>query len=235
MSFVPDASQRLLLWRLAVSEEGKEFVKDIETKSFTAAKRQPLAREGLIVESKLKFGGKGRALPHLELTDKGWAWCQSHLGEPFKFRGPTPKLAGVVLERLLGLLQRYFEAQDQTASFGEFVLQSRSQKRAAEPASGHGYDRDGQSDRIASQVRKACRDLANGRDNSRIRLSELRDRVRVERHVLDQTLFDMERSGELSLYELNDPREIQDSDRDAALRTSTGNPRHVVYFGGQAS
>jgi hypothetical protein len=194
-----------------------------------------LIREGLIVDEPRKVGGKGRALSYLILTDKGWAWCQDHLSEGFKFRGTTPKLAGVVLERLLGLLQKYFETQDHTTSFGEFVLQSRSQKPDNGPARGDGTSSEGPTNGVAGQVREACRALANGRTNSRIRLADLRQRVRVERTNLDETLLNMERSGELSLYELNDPREIQDSDRDAALRNSAGNPRHVVYFGGQAS
>ncbi|MGC1272816.1 MAG: hypothetical protein WBC44_03850 [Planctomycetaceae bacterium] len=135
----------------------------------------------------------------------------------------------------MALLQHYFQAQDHTTSFGEFVLQSRSQQTSAENASDFEESSNGKSNGVASQVREVCRVLANGRDNTRIRIADLRDRIGVERNVLDATLLDMERSGELSLYELNDPREIQDSDRDAALQTSSGNPRHVVYFGGQAS
>jgi hypothetical protein len=234
MSFEPDASQRLLLWRLAVSDQGAEFLKEPDLKGLDAKRRQILIREGLIVDEPRKIGGKGKALSYLKLTDKGWAWCQAHLGETFKFPGKTPKLAGVVLERMLGLLQRYFEVQDHTTSFGEFVLQSHAPKPTAH-AAGDANGKDARANGIASQVRAACHALADGRENTRIRLADLRHRVRAERQQLDEALLDMERSGELSLYELNDPRDIQEADREAALRTSAGNPRHVVYFGGQAS
>lgn len=235
MSFEPDPLQRLLLWRLAVSDEGGEFLKELDAKSLDATRRRALIREGLVEDQPRKIGGKGRALSYLELTDKGWAWCQGHLGEAFKFRGAPPKLAGIVLERLLALLKDYFESQNQTSSFGEFVLQARS-KRAMTASPSEASARDGHSNGVADQIRHACLDLAQGRENARVRLADLRRRLAaVDRRTLDQALLQMERAGELSLYELNDPREIGDTDRDAVLRTAAGNERHVVYFGGLAS
>lgn len=232
MSFEPDPLQHLLLLRLAVSEQGGEFLKNVETSSLTPARRTPLVREGLVDEQKQKIDGKGAALIHFELTEKGWAWCQNHLDEPFRFRGQTPKLTAIVLERLLLLLKTYFETQDHTASFGKFIQQASRNRTAIAPEAyrdnGHGE--------LESDLRRACLELGHGRENVRVRLADLRSRLpTVPRPILDDALRRMEGDGQLSLYALDNPAEITAADKDAVLRTSAGNERHILYFGGTSS
>jgi hypothetical protein len=48
-------------------------------------------------------------------------------------------------------------------------------------------------------------------------------------------LLAMSEAGELTLYKLDNPREILAEDREAAIMTSTGDERHILYFGGLAS
>jgi len=41
--------------------------------------------------------------------------------------------------------------------------------------------------------------------------------------------------GSLPLYPLDNPLDIRPEDRDAVLRTPTGDERHIVYLGGPVS
>lgn len=229
MSVEPEPLQRLLLWRLAVSEDGGEFLKNVEAK-LDPAKRRALIREGLITEGKRKPSGGGRGVTYLELTEKGWAWCQTNLDAELKTRS---SLAVPVLQRLLARLKNFFENQDQTVSFGQLIQQSRPKAVASPDDSPAGNGRVADLERA---IRETCLELGAGRENVRVRLSELRVRMNeVPGPLLDGTLLEMERAGKLSLYSLDNPQEIRPEDRGAALRTAAGNERHIVYFGGRAS
>lgn len=224
MSFEPDPLQQLLLWRLAVSPTGGEFLQDIKP-TIDLHRRKPLIREGLIEEDKRKSPQTNRSLKHLELTDKGWAWCQSHLGEEIK--SPS-RHSRVILERLLALMRDYLENQDQTVSLGQFIQQARSQ-------STHHPSRDGNGKEVEESIRRACLDLTDGRDNVRVRLAQLRSRLdSVPKAMLDEKLLEMERAGQLSLYRLDNPQEIMPEDRAAVLTTPSGHERHVLYWGGHS-
>lgn len=233
MNFEPDSLQRLLLWRLAVGEQEGEFVKNIEA-AIPAPRRSQLVREGFVDEQKRKIDGKGRPVLFLELTDKGWAWCQSHLDDAVRSKGKTPKLAAVVLERLLLLMKSYFEDQSQTASFGQFVQQAR--RAVSTSQSERAIDPDGRPGDLPEQIERICDELSSGRENVRVRLAELRRHLNGRpKSEVDEVLLKMEREGKLSLYRLDDPREIQNDDREAVLLTSTGNERHILYLGGKSS
>lgn len=220
MSIELDPMQRLLLWRLAVSEEG-EFLKDIKT-SLSAAKRKALVREGYLDERSNKHPESGRKATFLVLEDKGWSWCQEHLTDEIKTRSPQTK---VILERLLKLISAYLGAQTQTNSFGQFVLQARQSQSPS-----HEMEANSLEDRI----REACVRLGFGKRNVRIRLTELRRQLDFSRDALDQKLLEMEQRGELSLYPLDNPQEISSADREAALKTGAGNERHIIYFEGSS-
>lgn len=229
MNYQPDSMQRLLLLRLAVSDEGGEFLKHLES-TISKQRRESLRRERLLNVTKRKADGRGRAITYLELTEQGWAWCHAHLAEPLGIRGVTPKLAVVLLEGLLGRLKNYFETHEQTPTLGKFIQQSGSRTRAPSQ-SGHG-----QASHLEEQLSCLCRELGNGRGNVRIRLADVRDRLpNVPRETLDELLLQMQRDGKLSLYSLDNPAEISSADHQAALRLSTGNVRHILYFGGTGS
>ena len=228
MSFEPDPLQRLLFWRLAVTEDGGEFLKEIKPTP-DAGKRRPLSREGYLVEEKRRPPKGGRPVTYLELTEKGWAWCQNNLEAELS----RSALSTFVLQRLLRLLKSYFENQTNTASLGQFIQQARAKHEApaAAPAEGNGHAGD-----LEQTIRSACLELGQGRENVRIRLADLRSRLReVSESALDGTLLEMERAGQLSLYGLDNPQEIRPEDRQAVIRTATGHERHILYFGGRAS
>jgi hypothetical protein len=228
MSFEPDPLQRLLFWRLAVAEGGGDFLKEIKPTPDTA-KRRPLVREGYLVEEKRRPPKGGRPVTYLELTEKGWAWCQTHLEAELS----RSALSTFVLQRLLGLLKNYFENQTHTVSLGQFIQQARASRPAPAAATAEGNGRAGD---LEQTIRWACLDLGHGRENVRIRLADLRSRLRdVSESALDGKLLEMEREGKLSLYGLDNPQEIRSEDRQAAIRTTSGHERHILYFGGRAS
>lgn len=211
-----DRTQHLILLRLAVSEGGA-FLKDLEGGA-SVTRRRRLVQAGLIETSKRRSPSTARPAIYLELTDRGWAWCSAHLGDPIG-QG-SPALVAGVLSGTLALLARFIERQPHTHSLGHLVLQAGPPACAAPP---EGLD---------AQIGAACLALAGGQPKVRIRLVHLRARLpAIAREVLDRALLDLERDGVLVLYPLDDPREIGPDDRAAALYTPSGNARHIVYFG----
>lgn len=51
---------------------------------------------------------------------------------------------------------------------------------------------------------------------------------------INAALLAMSDADELSLYKLDNPREIRPEDESAAIRTTSGQPRHIFWFGGQS-
>lgn len=240
-----DNMQQLLLWRLAVTEEG-EFLKDINT-SLQPTKRKALIRDGYVAEEKRRHPKTGKNATYLTLDDKGWSWCQEHLRTELTTRSPQTM---VILARLLHLLADYLESQDQTHSIGQLVLQARQAKqKRRERDNGQPADSsstptlnpetsgtaspspaDVGTPSLEETIRHACLELGKGRRNVRVRLADLRRMVTADRLMLDQKLLEMELQGELTLYPLDDPQEIGPADREAVLFTPAGSQRHIVYF-----
>lgn len=78
--------------------------------------------------------------------------------------------------------------------------------------------------------------LSEGRNNVRVYLHDLRQALpNVSRHEFDRALTKLQIEGHAAAYRLNDPREIQDTDRAAVFHTPSGEPRHIVYMDDSAS
>lgn len=225
--------QHLLLWWLAL-DGGEGFGSDLPADKPV---REPLVRAGLIAEEKrVNPGAKSkRPAVHLTLTEAGWAWCQDHMTWPKPWRSPK---AGDILRRLLPRMHFFFR-QVATTSLGEFIGKTRLESSPlpkpapvpppppalAPPASD-----------LHDTIRAACRAIGNGRDNVRIRLADLRAHLsQVTWGDVAKALWELSDRGELTLYRLDDPREILPADREAAVRTSAGEEKHILYFGGMAS
>jgi hypothetical protein len=89
---------------------------------------------------------------------------------------------------------------------------------------------------LAPRLRDAIRDVAGGREAVRVRLSDLRKRFPgVPPDELTAAILNLSRRDELALYPFDDPRQIKDADRAAAIESSTGVPQHILYFGGISS
>jgi hypothetical protein len=227
MSAAMEPNRHLLLWRLAAAG-GEEFLSNIEVE---AAKpiRKPLVQAGLLVEDKKvnPAGKTKRPAIHLALSDKGWAWCGANMAWP---RENPSKKSARILESLLPRLGRLFESGESALSLGDFISKTNAGARSANDSAAI----NGQP--LSDAIRDACRELGGGQENVRIRLADLRRRLSGRSHeAVTAELLAMSEAGELTLYQLDNPREIGPEDRSAAIHTSTGKERHILYFGGLAS
>jgi len=220
-----DSQQRMLLWLLLVQPDGGMFLNDTGIKFSPASKRRSLVTWGFIEESKRrKQAGKGRAVAYVSLLDKGWEWCQDHLHEPV----PALKHTRKVLQGLLRILGNYFSQQDQCGSLGDLVNQAKK-----EPANSPIVPANVDMLSLRERIREECRAITGGAEGVRIRLSDVRTRMtNVEAEQLNAMLLQMEREGSISLYRLDNPEEITDADKAAALVTVGGTENHILYEGG---
>lgn len=86
------------------------------------------------------------------------------------------------------------------------------------------------SDSIENQIRNAYYQISGGRKD-RVRLADLRNTLRsVPRQELDHALLNMARSGQIALFQFDNPMEKTPADTEAALVLPTGNVRHVMYM-----
>lgn len=209
----------LFLWRLA-SAGGGDWLKDVKPDPGAPA-RERLIREGLIATAKKK-SPKGAQASFLSLTDAGWAWLGDHLDVDLN----TTSNAGTqVLRLLLGRLKAFLDRKN--LALGEFMTAEAPGEAPAETVA---------ADDPRSLVATAYYALSSGRANARVRLADLRrELATIPRPVLDAALLDLATTGEASLYRLDNPAEIGPNDREAVLRTPSGEERHIIYLGGRRS
>jgi hypothetical protein len=171
-------------------------------------------KAGLIEAERRRPPERGRAALHLALTDRGWGWLAEHLD------GEQPAQAKPVktLQKILVCLKAHLNAHGY--SLADFIT-------------GPPPERPADIDKL---IESAYFGLSGGRANVRVCLADLRAALPdIPRDRLDATLLAMATRGGVALYPLENPVEIQPRDREAVLRTPTGNERHLVYLGGQPS
>jgi hypothetical protein len=217
----PVGIEILFLWRLATAGGG-DWKKDVKPELETKVRRK-LVKAGLLAESNRSPNpdGKGRKLLHFELTDAAWRWLAEHLDVPITSRSPASL---EILVRLLGLVKANLDARG--SSLAEFVsVATRPVRPPTLPAPS-----------LESRIEAAYYALSGGQRNVRVRLADLKEQLRgADTSDIDRALGHLAASGRASLYALDDPREISPRDRYAALRTPTGEERHIIYLGGERS
>lgn len=228
-----EPKHHLLLWRLAALGGG-EFLTNLTAEGEKSI-RQPLLRDGLLMEEKKQnpAGKSKRPAMFLSLTDRGWSWCAGHLAWPHK--NPSQKAARVLAD-LLPRLGRLF-ANGQTAfSLADFISKTSAESNEEPSANFNTPPIDPDPQTLQAAIRTQCLELGQGKENVRIRLADLRERLSAfpQSEVTNQILV-LSKARELTLYRLDNPREIQAEDREAAIHTSTGEERHILYFGGLSS
>jgi hypothetical protein len=211
-----------LLWML-VANGGEAF--EDALKHSKSAKEKPnrdaLARRGLVVASMQKRqlpGKKSSRAMHLKITPAGWTFCN----EVIAWMPPAVKKskADLFLQWLMPRLKNLFDRNTTAASLSDFINKS-------EPPS---------ASNIEQHIRAACLELGGGRETVRIRIADLRKRLAdVPSDQLTEGLRELSRRRELTLYPIDDPRQITPDDEAAAIRSSTGVPQHILYYGGIAS
>lgn len=219
------AEQRLL-WML-VANSGEAFNDELDADK---AARESLERARLIeVEKRQRQSGRRKVqVKYLLLTDAGWAWCNQDMSW-HKPRGKAEKFLNTLLQRLKVL----FERHGAVASLADFINSSASVPDTQSTTTTREFLRDA---KLNDRIRAACIELGGGREAVRIRIADLRMRLAdVSNDNLTEELRELSRRRELTLYPLDDPRQITPEDEAAAIQSSTGVPQHILYYGGIAS
>lgn len=227
--------EQRLLWMLVAHPDGA-FENDLKPSNAKAI-RESLSRHGMIeIEKRVKSGSKRKVQStFLRLTDSGWAWCNQNMAWT-KPRGKAEQFLNELLQRLKLLIER----QRSAASLADFInstvpsandqpstLQDRSLPIQATPSTPTNLD---------ERIRAACLQLGGGREAVRVRLADLREILADVAHdELSAAVLKLSRNRELTLYPLDDPRQIRPEDETAAINSSTGVPQHILYYGGIAS
>ncbi len=208
MSFEPTPRQVLAIWRMLFMGErplAGDLAKRLGKKG--RVERDQLVTAGVIELLPVAKPGRGK---RAALTEKGWAWAQENLDAEVS----QSKLAAEVLKAVLKHLKRYMETLGLALSE---VIRPNPTYSGAD---------------LEELVREVYFGLSGGRSNIRIRLSELRNGLQgVPRPDLDSILLRMQGDGLLSLYGLDDPKEIRIEDEQAAINIA-GFEKHIVYLGG---
>ena len=83
----------------------------------------------------------------------------------------------------------------------------------------------------ASMIWEACRQLRRSTPSGAIHLATLRDTMpNVSRERFNQVLLELERNERVVLYPLDNPRELDTDNENAALPNSAGLDRHILYL-----
>jgi hypothetical protein len=212
-----DPLQTMLIFRLVFTGESPKL-SELQPRLTPVNRRDELVRAGLI-----RLEKRGRTT-HVTATAKARDWTGRHLTAAFSARSnsvaPTLKAA---LEKMHDFMCRegvLFDAFLRAGPRrGNGVITTKKDHQVFE-----------QEDSAHEIIRSAYAGLTGGYWNTRVRLADLRDQLsELPREVLDRYLLAMQQTGRLALYSLDDPREVTEADRDAAL-SILGHHRHIVYM-----
>jgi hypothetical protein len=217
MSFNPTPRQRLFLLQLLFAG-GTAGMKDLKPE-FTRADRTPLKAAKWVDERKVK-----RSL-EFSLTDAGWGWVEAHLADTIEVGRNTAAAAGA-LQQLLPRIASYLTATN--VRLADVIRP----KQASEPRDNMNANEPQPSTELADvhkAIEAACLRLGGGVDRQRLRLADVRNELGAwDRATQDKALLELATAGRL--YGMSDPQEIQPDDRDAELKTPSGEARHLVYW-----
>ena len=222
-----NTSEQRLLWLLVANPDGQ--FESVLKPTNAKATREALARAKLIEVHKRRQSIRSkRDSTFLHLTDDGWRWCNQNMTW-VKPRGKGEQFLDTLLKRLKIL----FEHQGAPATLGDFVAKTSA---LSIPPVSPTNDKAPTNTRLDGRIRAACLELGGGKEAVRVRIADLRKRLADVPHAdLTEEIRKLSRSRELTLYPLDDPRQIAPDDEAAAIHSSTGVPQHIIYYGGIAS
>ncbi|MDH3346517.1 MAG: hypothetical protein OEM02_00255 [Desulfobulbaceae bacterium] len=216
MSFQPDSLQTLYLWSILFKHEGTAFLKDLKpklgnAKGLTGAKRRnQLVKEGLLDEEKI--GNKIQ----LTLTDSGWAWAQNNMTSEISSKSPS---SGPVLQALLTRLGSFMDHNE--ISLAELFIERTQEDSPLQ---------NNQEIDLKIRIRDYWQKSTGGRRDLQVRLTDLREELNdINRQLLDSTITEMHSTGKLILSPLEDPRDVTDIERKAAISIA-GEENHIFFM-----
>jgi hypothetical protein len=208
----------LILWALLVRENAAAFQNELRPEP-EKADREALKDEGLIASET-----RGRRI-WIEATDKGWEWAGRNLGAAL----PANSVAGSqILRAWLTRLKAFMDARGFALAD---VLAPRDPGQSAGaavsapvPSTTVDYGA------VRKRIREAYLDITGGRLNTRVLLSDIRQRLKtIDRATLDDALRRMHVEEGTTLSGLNNPQEITPAIRDAGLNFK-GESMYVLWI-----
>ena len=251
--------QRLLLWRLAVAGGGM-WLSEIAGGLSGKPLRDGLIRSRLISEEKQekKVPGKRTTRPlFIILEDRGWAWLSDHMDLPiWRSNTASDVLQGLVsqlrayMDRqqiALGELLSNTQAASHAAGISDhqdaIVNAAADTPRADTPRAETPRADTPRADTPRAEIPRAdtavvrqeiaatYARLASKQSNSRVRLAAIRHELsEFAREDVDVALRAMLNDGEIVLNRLDNPAEITLEDEAAMIKTSLGDPRHIMHM-----
>ncbi len=207
----PEPTQALILFDLLFT--GEEPAMSKVEPELKPSKREMLVKEGFIELEK-----RGRST-HIVLTDKVWDCALDDL----IVDGTRSPYAATALQHLLGKLKEYLQCND--ISLAEFLRPQEKETTDLDEISETSED-------LEKRIREAYSKISGGRDDTRVRLSELRQYLGdISRTEIDKILSVMQQAGKLTLMPLDNPQEIHPEDEKAAIDLG-GPKRHILYMKG---
>jgi hypothetical protein len=162
---------------------------------------KPVDRTPLLKGGYIELEKRGRT-QHILLTDRAWAWARDDLRQLELKKNKAERTVDLILRKLGAYLD------DRQLTLVD-LLKPR-------PPS--------------EQIRRAYLAASGGALKTRVRLSDLRSALpQLERKVFDRALMELFETQQISLFPLDNPREIRSSDERDAFNLS-GIKQHVVYL-----
>jgi hypothetical protein len=206
--------QTLILWALLVKTGGGGLQRDIRPQ-VKKPDREALVRAGLIAAQKRGHGF------WLEATDKGWSWAADHLDADL----PKRSTAGsAILQAWLTQLKAFMASRDLVLA--DILGAHERAKTPTESLSLAPVD----YETLRARIRKAYLDITGAHFNTRVLLSDLRERLKdIDRASLDEVLGQMHLEEGTTLSGLNNPQEITPVIRQGGL-VFKGEPMYVLWI-----
>lgn len=161
-------------------------------------------RDELVKLGLLEVVKRGRA-SHLLLTDRAWEQAPTLLAAEAD-AGDQHELLALVLRTVCAYTQRY------DVAIADFVRPAKREECS-----------------VVDQIRSEYLARTGGRYAQRVRLADLRERVRASRDAVDRALTEIVASGSGHLLSLDDPLDRFPRDEAAAVSVG-GHPRHLLYL-----
>jgi hypothetical protein len=202
--------QTLMMWAL-LAKGGEGYAKELRP-TVEASDRRALIAAGLVIEEK-----RAKRAIWLEVTDRGWAWAADHFGDELSARSTA---GTIVLRDWLMRLQAFMRASN--TPLAAIV--------APEPRMGASKKPAGPQANLRERIRAAYLEVTGGQFNKRALLSRLRTTLAdIDRSTLDKALVELHGEEGTTLMTLDNPREITDAERSAALSLA-GEPMHLLWI-----
>lgn len=219
MSIELTRKQDLVVWKLLIT--GEEPMMSKLKPNLTPTERAPLVEQGLI-----RLEKRGRA-QHIVLEDSAWDWVTRRIqSEDFNVSFPATATTAIpAFQALLVKLAAYLRSHDIPLS--EFLVTVQSPSPTEQPSE----PLKSAARSLEARIREAYSQIPESQSGFRVRLSKLRQNLgNLPPDLIDETLRQMQRRGELSLMGAEDLQEVTRDDEKAAIDLGSGDKRYFIYL-----